>query len=274
MPILRTKRDTGYTIVSNEIANRTDMSLKAKGLLWYLLSKPDDWSFSMASLAKYAGSDGKDSVKAGVEELKRLGYLEIDDSPKVHGKFNGGVWTVREKPDRGGFTAAEKPQRKNRSGKPAPAIYIVTKTEEPTTEEVTPYSPPEGDHAADAGRTQPDPSPANLPSCGGEPSTTDNPRAAQAREVATAFIDRLNAKTGRRLRVTDDVMRMTRARLGEGYSLDDFLTVVDNKCAEWLGTRMEVHLVAKTLLRKSHFDAYLNQTPTSQARSDGFDYDF
>lgn len=142
MPILRVNKNGDFTILPNEIANRTDMSLKAKGLAWYLLSKPDDWSFSFASIVKYSGKDGKDAVKSAVNELIALGYLEISEQERS-GRFSSGIWIVHETPigtDRSGFSAAEKPQRKNRSGKPATTNTKETNTEELITSLFVPSS--------------------------------------------------------------------------------------------------------------------------------------
>ena len=51
------------------------------------------------------------------------------------------------------------------------------------------------------------------------------------------------------------------ARLKEGYTADDFKTVIDKKCAEWIGTDMEKYLCPDTLFG-SKFEKYLNQRVT------------
>ena len=251
MPILRTRKSSNYTVLANEIVNRKDMSLKAKGLLWYLLSRPDDWEFTVGSLTKYAGSDGKDSVGSGIDELKRLGYIDIDESPRVHGKYTGGIWTVRETPvedDQSGKTAAENPQRENRSGKPAPVYNIVTKEGQPSTEELTPKAPESGAGSSSA-----------------------------VRSAATSFITHLNELTGKRYRVCDSVIRDVRARLADGYSEADLLAVADNMAAKWLGDpKMAQYVQPSTLLRASKFDGYLNSTSngTPKGGVDWSAYDF
>lgn len=47
------------------------------------------------------------------------------------------------------------------------------------------------------------------------------------------------------------------ARLNEGYTLDDFKTVIDKKVDEWKGTEMEKYLRPETLFG-SKFENYLN----------------
>ena len=49
------------------------LSFKAKGILAYLLSKPDNWKVIVGNLVKYS-KDGKSAVYAGLKELKECGY--------------------------------------------------------------------------------------------------------------------------------------------------------------------------------------------------------
>jgi len=48
------------------------------------------------------------------------------------------------------------------------------------------------------------------------------------------------------------------ARLNEGYTLDDFIAVIDKKCQQWRGTEMEQYLRPCTLFG-TKFEGYLNQ---------------
>ena len=45
--------------------------------------------------------------------------------------------------------------------------------------------------------------------------------------------------------------------LAEGHSVDDFMTVIDHKCAEWLGSGMAQYLRPQTLFG-TKFEGYLN----------------
>ena len=49
-----------------------------------------------------------------------------------------------------------------------------------------------------------------------------------------------------------------KARINDGYTLEDFKTVIDKKCSEWLNTDMEKYLCPDTLFG-SKFEKYLNQ---------------
>ena len=48
------------------------------------------------------------------------------------------------------------------------------------------------------------------------------------------------------------------ARLDEGYSYDDFITVIKKKNEEWKNTDMQQYIRPQTLFSAKHFDEYLN----------------
>lgn len=73
------------------------------------------------------------------------------------------------------------------------------------------------------------------------------------------IIEYLNMKTGSKFKpTTKPYVQAIRSRLKEGYTVDDFKTVIDKKCREWKGTKLEKYLTPKTLFAPSHFDTYLN----------------
>ena len=72
-------------------------------------------------------------------------------------------------------------------------------------------------------------------------------------------IDYLNQQTGKNYKsTTKKNQTVIRARTDEGFSLDDFKRVIDNKVAEWKGTNMEKYLRPETLFG-TKFEGYLNQ---------------
>lgn len=71
--------------------------------------------------------------------------------------------------------------------------------------------------------------------------------------------DRLNEFAGTGFRdKSKDTRKLIKARFDDGYTLDDFFTVIEKKCAEWKGTDMEKYLRPSTLFG-SKFESYLNQ---------------
>lgn len=82
-----------------------------------------------------------------------------------------------------------------------------------------------------------------------------NPTTYPYRDV----IDYLNQRTGKNYKsTTKKNQTVIRARSDEGFSLDDFKRVIDNKVAEWKGTNMEKYLRPETLFG-TKFEGYLNQ---------------
>lgn len=72
-------------------------------------------------------------------------------------------------------------------------------------------------------------------------------------------IDYLNQKTGKHYKsTTKKNQTVIRARTDEGFTLDDFKQVINNKVTEWKGTDMEKYLRPETLFG-TKFEGYLNQ---------------
>lgn len=77
-------------------------------------------------------------------------------------------------------------------------------------------------------------------------------------DSADEIVRYLNEKLGTRYRSNSkDTKKHINARLKEGYTVDDFKRVIDNKVAEWQGTKMEEYLRPMTLFG-TKFESYLN----------------
>ncbi len=88
---------------------------------------------------------------------------------------------------------------------------------------------------------------------------TDN----KYKETCDAVVEYLNRATGKQFRKgIAATERLIRSRLREGFTVDDFYKVIDNKCAEWINdAEMNKYLRPETLFG-SKFDTYLNQNAT------------
>ena len=74
-----------------------------------------------------------------------------------------------------------------------------------------------------------------------------------------AICDRLNTLSGTAFKdKSKDTRKHIKARFEEGFTLEDFFTVIDKKVAEWRGTDMEKYLRPSTLFG-TKFESYLNQ---------------
>lgn len=85
-----------------------------------------------------------------------------------------------------------------------------------------------------------------------------NNKNSNNKELYTAILSRLNEKAGTNYRASSKATQgHINARLGEGYTVEDFYSVIDKKCAEWKGGEMEKYLRPETLFG-SKFENYLN----------------
>jgi hypothetical protein len=99
MPTLRThKRDCPFVQIDRQLFEDEDLSWKAKGLLSYLLSKPDDWEVYINQLTS-ASADGRHSTRSGIKELIEAGYIVRERDRSEDGTFEGYTYHMFEQPD-------------------------------------------------------------------------------------------------------------------------------------------------------------------------------
>ena len=85
------------------------------------------------------------------------------------------------------------------------------------------------------------------------------------------IIDYLNVKANSHYKYsTDKTQSLIKARFNDGFKLEDFKVVIDNKCDEWLGTDFEKFLRPETLF-SNKFEGYLNQKITKGSKSKKID---
>lgn len=78
-------------------------------------------------------------------------------------------------------------------------------------------------------------------------------------DVYREIIDYLNLKTSSSYKyTTKKTKELIKARLNEGFTVNDFKQVIDNKTTEWLNTEMQNYLRPETLF-STKFEGYLNQ---------------
>lgn len=77
-------------------------------------------------------------------------------------------------------------------------------------------------------------------------------------DLYSEIISWLNIKIGANYRIGCKTSRsLIDARLKEGYTLNDFITVINKMSDEWYGTENEKYLCPKTLFG-TKFDMFLN----------------
>ncbi len=84
------------------------------------------------------------------------------------------------------------------------------------------------------------------------------------KECKNYIINYLNEKTGKKYKTTTPkTMRLINARLKEGFSLNDFKTVIKNKTKEWKNTDMAKYLRPETLFG-TKFESYLQSVKSTK----------
>lgn len=73
--IIRVAKRDRYSVIANEALEDSRLSWKARGLLAYLLSKPDGWTVNRDQLTAASDADGQTTVRSGLRELEACGYL-------------------------------------------------------------------------------------------------------------------------------------------------------------------------------------------------------
>ena len=90
------------------------------------------------------------------------------------------------------------------------------------------------------------------------------------KELYSSVVSYLNEKAGTKYRSGSEKTRKhIHARAAEGYKLEDFKTVIDSKCADWLGTEYEKYLRPETLFG-TKFEGYLNAAPKASKQDSGY----
>ena len=111
-----------------------------------------------------------------------------------------------------------------------------------------------------------EPEPDSATETKGEPRPEQAKKPKKAKEVkadteATEVIEYLNKKTGSAYKASSKAnIGVIRARLNDGYTVEDCKKVIDTKAGQWLNNPdMVKYLRPETLFRPSKFEGYLNE---------------
>jgi len=86
-----------YTVIDNTSINDKRISAKAKGILLYLISKPDNWYVTLPNLVS-SFTDGTRSIRTGIKELIKFGYISRSHYRSDNGQFVFYEYSVFEQP--------------------------------------------------------------------------------------------------------------------------------------------------------------------------------
>jgi len=95
--IFRSTHVRDYTVFSNNLIAEPSLSWRAKGILMYLLSKPQDWQTRIKDIQRH-GKEGRDAVRKAIAELTDAGYINKQQCRDESGSFTGIEYLVFESP--------------------------------------------------------------------------------------------------------------------------------------------------------------------------------
>lgn len=132
MSIRRAPRQRNFTVLPNAALSDERLSFKARGLLAYVLSKPDHWRTNSQHLTT-VGPDGLTSVRSGLQELREAGYAVLVKGRNVDGTI-ASEWEIGDAPLRNPTMDSPTLEQPN-VGKPVSLVSTEgVKTEEVKTE--------------------------------------------------------------------------------------------------------------------------------------------
>lgn len=129
MAQIRIQKNKSFTHLENKMLQNCNLSLKARGLLAYMLSLPEDWNYSIAGLA-FKCKEGKTSIRSAIDELIAEGYIVRRLVRTDKGLLDGYEYTVYEEPQ----LSCDDPEPSEESAKPS---FDFQTTDYPTSENRT-----------------------------------------------------------------------------------------------------------------------------------------
>ncbi|WP_338211809.1 conserved phage C-terminal domain-containing protein [Lactobacillus juensis] len=245
------KKDNGnYTNTNNQLVRDDDLTWKARGIFNYLWSQANEWQFYMKEIASHS-KDGEKALQSGLQELEEHGYLKRVNRHSKNGSFDGLDWILDD-------TGRLNRQAQN-------SVNGKMSTNPPKNRQNTP----------DVKSAQREKRPAqNLRLSNNNNKNYQYKEISNKRNNGSAktepstihkdVIDYLNDKIGARYKASSAInKRLIDARVKEGYTLDDFKRVIDNKVFSWSqDQKMSKYLRPQTLFG-TKFESYLNERAPS-----------
>lgn len=248
--IIVRRRSNPYSQIRREALTDASLSWKARGILSYFLSFQDETELSLQDLEQASEKDGIKALKSGLKELRQNGYAKLVTRQCTEtGKILGKRYEVTECQT---FTTdSTEMVRSVPTERPKKALSVDPR--DPKRHSRCNIQVSNGlDHENSGEMAENDKNSTIYKEYSLEYSNTV--------EFAKKVIDHLNLKTDSRFKHTSKkTQSIIRARKIEGFDLDDFKAVINEKAIQWMHDRqMQKYLRPQTLFG-TKFESYLQE---------------
>lgn len=139
--IIRTRRDRNnpYAMVNKAPFEDERLSWEARGVLAYLLTKPDDWQVRTADLLKRAPKCGIDRLTRILKELEDAGYLVRERRNVGRGRFEW-ITTVFENPIDAQEVREKTGKRRRKTSTPLPGNPVMAEPQQEAQSTITGFA--------------------------------------------------------------------------------------------------------------------------------------
>lgn len=101
MTTIRVAKRQRFTTIDRRAVNDDRLSFRARGILVWLLDKPDDWRCNSDTIAR-AGGEGREAVRTALRELEEHGYLIRNKRRDERGQWVSEATVLENPTDRDG----------------------------------------------------------------------------------------------------------------------------------------------------------------------------
>jgi uncharacterized phage protein (TIGR02220 family) len=218
--IYRVHKKNDYTMINNYLIKDKNLNLKDKGMLLVLLSLPDNWDFSVMGLMTLC-KESKNTINDILNNLEKYNYLERN---KIYenGRIKDWRYDIYEIP--------KKLYLKNQDIEIQDIDFldIENYTQLNTNKEST------------------------------KELNTNNKEIYK--ESIEKIINYLNNKIDTHYKTTTPkTKQLITARLNEGFTVEDFIKVIDNKYSTWFKDKKMCTYLRPETLFGTKFENYLNE---------------
>lgn len=253
------KRENPYVQIDKRCLEDKRLSWRAKGILAYLLSKPDGWNVIVKDIW-HSGREGRNAVQDCLAELQKFGYAELVTKQSENGVFAGSEWVITEEPKTGFSDDSDKPEigkpTNRKSGSRLHSNNTVDSNNENTNNNHTAAKPPndpknkiETDQNLNERHKK-----QNGFNGRGSAKKSDGGEVSEVVKFLNETV-----KPACNFRETSKTTAAhIRQRIAEGFTVSDICIVIEHKNMQWRNDpKMSEYLRPATLFGTGKFEAYL-----------------